>query len=51
MKSTVEGVESITGNGGLERYTEKSRKIRRLHTLPTDCCKDLDVYTASNSVH
>ena len=30
--------------GGFERYTEISRKIRRLRSLPTDCCKvDLEV--------
>ena len=46
-KSAPEGVASITVSGGLERYTEKSRKIRRLRSLPTDCCKvDLEVYTA-----
>ena len=49
-KSAPEGVASITVSGGLECYTEISRKIRRLHSLPTDCCKvDLEVYTASAS--
>ena len=39
-----EGVASITVSGGFERYTEISRKIRRLRSLPTDCCKvDLEV--------
>ena len=45
-----EGVASITVSGGLERYTEKSRKIRRLRSLPTDCCKvDLEVLSAVSS--
>ena len=45
-KSAPEGVASITVSGGVERYTEISRKIRRLRSLPTDCCKvDLEVYT------
>ena len=38
-KSAPEGVASITVSGGLECYTEISRKIRRLRSLPTDCCK------------
>ena len=43
-KSAPEGVASITVSGGLERYTEISRKIRRLRSLPTDCCNvDLEV--------
>ena len=46
-KSAPEGVASITVSSGLECYTEKSRKIRRLCSLPTDYCKvDLEVYTA-----
>ena len=48
-KSAPEGVASITVSGGLERYTEISRKIRRLRSLPTDCCKvDLEVLHTSN---
>ena len=43
-KSAPDGVASITANGGLERCTEKSRKIQRLCSLPTVCCKvDLEV--------
>ena len=43
-KNAPEGVASITVSGGLERYTEISRKIRRLRSLPTGCCKvDLEV--------
>ena len=34
-KSASEGVASVTVSGGLERYTEISRKIRRLCSLPT----------------
>ena len=33
-KSAPEGAASITVSGGLERYTEISRKIRRLRSLP-----------------
>ena len=45
-KSAPEGAASITVSGGLECYTEISRKIRRLRSLPTDCCKvDLEVLT------
>ena len=40
-KSAPEGAASITVSGGLERYTEISRKIRRLRSLPTNC--DLEV--------
>ena len=44
--SAPEGVASITVSGGLEHYTEISRKIQRLRSLPTDCCKvNLEVYT------
>ena len=44
--SAPEGVASITVSGGLERYMEISRKIQRLRSLPTDCCKvNLEVYT------
>ena len=44
VKSAPEGVASITPNGGLERYTENSRKLRKLRSLPTDWCKgDLEV--------
>ena len=39
VKSAPEGVASITANSGLERYTENSRKIRKLRSLPTDWCK------------
>ena len=35
VKSAPEGVASIRANGGLEYYTEKSRKIRRLLSFPT----------------
>ena len=46
-KSAPEGAASITVSGGLERYTEISSKIRRLRSLPTDCCKvDLEVLQA-----
>ena len=37
-KSAPEGMASITVSGGLEHYTEISRKIQRLLSLPTDCC-------------
>ena len=44
VKSAPEGVASITANGGLERYTENSRKIWKMRSLPTDWCKgDLEV--------
>ena len=39
MKSAPKGVASITANGGLEHYTENLRKIRKLHSFPTDWCK------------
>ena len=43
-RNAPEGVASIRANGGLEHYTEKSHKMRRLRSLPTDCCKmDLEV--------
>ena len=49
-KSAPEGVASITVSGGIERYTEISRKIRRLRSLPTDCCKvDLEVLIACSA--
>ena len=32
VKSAPEGVASIRANSGLEHYTEKSRRIRRLYT-------------------
>ena len=48
-KSAPEGVASNTVSGGLERYTELSRKIRRLRSLPTGCCKvDLKVLCKVN---
>ena len=48
-KSAPEGVASVTVSGGLERYTELSRKIRRLRSLPTGCCKvDLKVLCKVN---
>ena len=47
-KSAPEGVASITVSGELGRYTEISRKIRRLRSLPTDSCKvDLEVLHAA----